>query len=589
MSRPLKKVSVHEYARQSIARVRNRIVLFGVLALIPLVILLGFYSEYSSLSQTLIPVTRQMAQAISLGDEIALQRISDSLTLIPQVSAVQVYLEDGTCAAESKGRGFKENWSSSIQDPCQRNNSLFELSMTRKIGSEGMSARGTVKLFLKTPWNYILFAPVVFMLIVLVATLFTKLSIQRLVLSLVKVIDSLSTVFAQNKEADFEFLEIDDVYRKLLKLKELELQVATDVSLQKAASQVSHDIRSPLSALEMILPTLEELPEQKRVIVRNSVNRIRDIANDLLNRYRRKITEEVFIDNGCRVELLMPLIDSIVSEKRIEFRKLSQIEILFFQSKGNYGLFSSVNVTDLKRVLSNLINNAIEAIPDGIGKVKIDLSADDDWIFVTMQDTGIGIPGKYLQQVGKRGFSFNKIGGSGLGLSGAMELIQSWGGNIDLASEEGKGTIVKIKLKKAETPSWFVSKIALKPHSTVIALDDDLSIHRIWQGKLDSMQVKEDGIELKCFSSTMAVRDYYRDHFADLEDVLFLIDYELIGSEDTGLDLIEQLGIQNQSILVTSRYEEDVVRAKCDALGIKLIPKSMSGFVPIGLRKVSIA
>ena len=61
------------------------------------------------------------------------------------------------------------------------------------------------------------------------------------------------------------------------------------------------------------------------------------------------------------------------------------------------------------------------------------------------------------------------------------------------------------------------------------------------------------------------------------------MDYELICATETGLDLIEELGIQKQSILVTSHYEETEIRSRCEKQGILLIPKSMSGFVPIGI------
>ena len=59
------------------------------------------------------------------------------------------------------------------------------------------------------------------------------------------------------------------------------------------------------------------------------------------------------------------------------------------------------------------------------------------------------------------------------------------------------------------------------------------------------------------------------------------MDYEIIGSPITGLDLIEELGIQNQSILVTSRYEDFLIQERCEILNVKLIPKSMSPFIPI--------
>jgi hypothetical protein len=69
----------------------------------------------------------------------------------------------------------------------------------------------------------------------------------------------------------------------------------------------------------------------------------------------------------------------------------------------------------------------------------------------------------------------------------------------------------------------------------------------------------------------------------NLKDTLFLVDYEFLGSQVTGLDLIESLKIQGRSILVTSRYDEKALRERCDRLGIKLIPKSIAGFVPLAV------
>ena len=60
-----------------------------------------------------------------------------------------------------------------------------------------------------------------------------------------------------------------------------------------------------------------------------------------------------------------------------------------------------------------------------------------------------------------------------------------------------------------------------------------------------------------------------------------LVGYELIGFSESGLDLISRLGISEQSILVTSRFEEDGIRKKCADLRVPLIPKGLAGFIPI--------
>jgi hypothetical protein len=110
--------------------------------------------------------------------------------------------------------------------------------------------------------------------------------------------------------------------------------------------------------------------------------------------------------------------------------------------------------------------------------------------------------------------------------------------------------------------------------------DDDQSIHQIWDGRLASLPGYE-SLVVDHFSGPAEIRKFYGKNFIDLDEALFLMDYEIGGSNETGLDVIESLGIQNQSILVTSRYEEKAIRQRCDQLGVKLIPKSMSGFVPM--------
>ena len=541
------------------------------------------YFEYNTLSQTLIPVTRQMAQAISTGDEIALQRISDSLILIPHISNVQVYLADGTCAAESERDADRTMWNSDIKEPCRNKQRYFQFSIERSIQLPDASVDGIVHLGLEIPLQYFLIIPLSFFFIILTTNIFIRVSVQKTVLSLAQMIEQLASAFYESDNPNFELEEINHVYQKLKRLRSLELDVATNTSLQKATSQVSHDIRSPLAALEMILPELTDLSEDKRLIVRNSVNRIRDIANDLLKKYREDAVNQ-FQKKGnlLQIELLLPLIDEIVSEKRTQYKNLVFTEISFTQSMESYGHFSRVNSIDFKRMLSNLINNAVEALPRQKGKVSVELrSLDNQWIEINVKDNGIGISRDNISKIGTKGLTTKKDGGSGLGLYNAKELIASWNGDLKIESVKGNGSNFMIRLEKAETPSWFVPKINLNRESTVISFDDDSSVHKIWRTRIDSFGETSKNIILRSFLDPAGLMDYYRNNFVELENALFLIDYEILGTAHNGLDIIERLGIQASSILVTSRYDQPEIRERCQGLQVKLIPKSMSGFVPI--------
>jgi PAS domain S-box-containing protein len=104
----------------------------------------------------------------------------------------------------------------------------------------------------------------------------------------------------------------------------------------------------------------------------------------------------------------------------------------------------SANAADLRRVFTNLIINAIEAMPQG-GEVTITCGARENQVVAAVSDTGVGIPSADQSRVFFAYFT-TKPRGTGLGLSGAQKILLSYGGNISFHSELGKGTTFTIVL-----------------------------------------------------------------------------------------------------------------------------------------------
>jgi signal transduction histidine kinase len=357
---------------------------------------------------------------------------------------------------------------------------------------------------------------------------------------------------------------------------------------EEISAQVSHDIRSPLSALEVISGSLHELPADKRTIIRNSINRIRDISNSLLT--KNKIKDMVQLKGNVSVQdesfntLLSPLIDSIITEKRIQYRNLIGIGIDFNQSIESYGLFAKIEPNEFKRVLSNLIDNAVESLHQQEGAVDVVLQNNsNEQIEILIKDNGKGIPKNILPKLGIRGETHGKLNGSGLGLFHAKETIQRFNGFLKIESQENQGTTITILLPKEKAASWFVSQIKIQTKQTIVVLDDDQSIHDIWNERIKSIQTSRD-IKIIHFSKPAELKMFFGKNFTEMDDVLFLMDYEINNTDETGLDLIEILGIRKQSILITSRYEERKIRERCERIGVRLIPKTMSGFVPFTIK-----
>jgi signal transduction histidine kinase len=380
------------------------------------------------------------------------------------------------------------------------------------------------------------------------------------------------------------------LFRKLsLQIVDRAVALKSDAMLGSVAAQVAHDIRSPLSALEMISGQLDELSEEKRLIVRNAIARIRDIAHSLKWKATPIVGVETLESGGDqgpdRIEelILSPILDELIAEKRLEYRERLSVLIRFDPSRESYGLSAAVDHRELKRVISNLINNSVESFKGRAGTVDLILRpAPDGNLQVVIRDNGCGMSPSLMDRLGTRGMTFNKKGGSGLGLAHAKETIEAWGGSLRIESKIGQGTSVILSFPKKAPPAWFVSDLEVKSGSTVVIFDDDQSIHQVWKGRFDHESSASTGVFLEHLSTSEQFREFYRSRFLDLDHPLFLMDYEIRGgSGATGLDLIEECGLAGRAILVTSHYEDPVIRHRCERAGIRLIPKSMSGFVPI--------
>jgi signal transduction histidine kinase len=358
--------------------------------------------------------------------------------------------------------------------------------------------------------------------------------------------------------------------------------------LTELASQVAHDIRSPLAALEIAIKLMPEITEDKRLLVRGAVTRIRDIANDLLARFRRN-------SDVRGPELLSSLLESIVSEKRVQYSGRTNIEIDLTLDSNSYGAFSVVSSSELKRVMSNLINNAVEALKDEPGTVVVRLQRNesDKQNVIKISDDGPGIPSEVVAKIGHKGNSFGKSDGSGLGLAYAKETVEACGGMFKVETKIGIGTTVFLSLPSTPAPKWFLEEIRVKPCQKIVIFDDDSSIHHVWEKRFQVIQktlpeLKK--LNILHFSNTTGFKEWFTasEYFGNpkaLEsgNILFLVDFEIRGERATGLDLIKEFKLSQQSVLVTSRFEEDSIRHESERQRISLIPKGMAPFVPIRL------
>lgn len=368
------------------------------------------------------------------------------------------------------------------------------------------------------------------------------------------------------------------VFQSLQSVITAEQKIKSLEATSTLAKQVAHDIRSPLSALDIVLATMQNMPEDKRNLARAAITRIKDIANDLLNQGPKPATAVLPANSP---QLISSLLENILSEKRLQYKNHPGIEIHFEPTPNSYGLFAKIDGVEFKRLISNLINNSVEALNDSKGHVLVLLSASENEIVCEVRDNGRGIPTRLLAHLGRKGFSFGKEGtssGSGLGLYHAKTVVESWGGRLQIQSTEGKGTSLLISLKRAEPPNWFCRSLVIAKGSRVVVLDDDSSIHKVWESRLQqALFLKE--IEILHFTMPEAFERWHSQK-SDARDI-YLIDQEFAASEKKGLDIIRKTNAISRSVLVTNQYEDSKCLHEAESLELAVLPKMMAAIVPI--------
>ena len=224
-----------------------------------------------------------------------------------------------------------------------------------------------------------------------------------------------------------------------------------DDTREEFVSNVSHELKTPLASMKVLADALNMNPdapiEQYKEFmhdISDEIDRENQIISDLLSLVRmdKKAAdlniEEVSIND--ELEQILRRLDPIAEKAGVE---------LIFDSFRP--VTAEVDETKLTLALTNIIENAIKYNqPDG-GWVRISLNADRKYFYVTISDSGIGIPEEDLGNIFERFFRVDKshsrdIGGTGLGLAITKSAIAMHRGAIRVSSTLGEGTTFSIRV-----------------------------------------------------------------------------------------------------------------------------------------------
>ncbi|MEK7358620.1 MAG: HAMP domain-containing sensor histidine kinase [Bdellovibrionota bacterium] len=236
--------------------------------------------------------------------------------------------------------------------------------------------------------------------------------------------------------------------KKLLGL-ERSHQMAEQVKLERRfadiAKQVSHDIRSPVSALNIVANAATKLTHDERQLIQSAAKRINDIAGKLLEK-----AGPVQIDApSTEVFDIDLVVNSVIAEKRAQYSHREQVAIRYDERGSSTPVRG--NSVDFACAISNLINNAVEAL-ESDGEIQVDVEAGASHVTLAVTDNGKGMSNDVITTVGTKGFSSGKTSkesGFGLGLYHAKQTAERSGGRLRIQSRLGEGTSVYLDLPRA--------------------------------------------------------------------------------------------------------------------------------------------
>ena len=211
------------------------------------------------------------------------------------------------------------------------------------------------------------------------------------------------------------------------------------------AEALAHDILSPLAALDIMTRNLSGLSDEQREGIRSAIRRIRSISTSLP---KTKVEGRINVlrpAGPLTLPKIVQGIHEIIAEKRLQYSSKPKIKLKVVSSRmGEVGKIH-VQLAEILRMLSNLIDNSVEAIGNQ-GVILVLLHKNTNELKISVRDNGRGIPAHILPELSRRGFTFGKTHGKGLGLHMTRKLVESYGGRLEVVSQLGHGTEVILLL-----------------------------------------------------------------------------------------------------------------------------------------------
>ena len=391
------------------------------------------------------------------------------------------------------------------------------------------------------------------------------------------------------RDADGSALRVTGTLQDITDRRRLEEQLMQSQKMEavgQLAGGVAHDFNNLLTAIngyaDLVLRTLgsEDSMRGKVEEIRKAGGRAASLTDRLLAFSRKQFLQPEVLDLNSVVANMKTLLGPAVGDG---IEVVTELDSDLPLIKADLG--------QMEQALLNLSVNARDAMPSGgrllittaradlreLRKLAVDEPLSDDYVVISFADTGIGIEKANLERVFEPFFTTKDAGqGTGLGLSMVYGIVRQSGGLIDLQSEPGKGTVVRIFLPVAETdittqPVREVSDEIEKRggSETILLVEDEDAVRELVRSSLE-----EQGYRLLVATSAEEARHLVLAADGSKKPDLLLTDVLLPGRNGAELAAELRHAMPELKVLFVSGYARDALgRAQILAEGVNFLQK----------------